>query len=152
MMSTRQRQSFGLLSALTLLSLSLVPAIAQHGPPAPGGKGAVGKISAISAASITVKNREGTASTFKISSSATFKLDGKAAKVSDLATGQFAMVVSTDGTTTTAINARTKMGPPPGGGPGGPPPDGGPGGPPPDGGFGGPPPDGGPDGPPPGEG
>ncbi|BDI30401.1 hypothetical protein CCAX7_24520 [Capsulimonas corticalis] len=132
----RQKQSWGLLSAFTLLAVCVAPALAQRQgpPPPPGGKGAFGKISAVSSSSITVKNREGTATTFTIASLATFKLDGKTAAVSDLAAGQFAAVTSTDGTTTTAIDARTKMGPPPGGGgPGGPPPDGGQGGPPPDG-------------------
>ena len=149
-MLLRKIHPWSLLSVL-LLALSLVvPVLAQdggHPPPNPGGKGGVGKITAISVSSITVTNREGDAKTFTLSSTISITLDGKPLTADGLATGQFAEVSSTDGVNATSIRAhshgppRHGSGPPPDGS--GPPPDGS--GPPPDGS--GPPPDG--SGPPP---
>ena len=155
-MSLRKTQLWGLLSTLLLALLLVIPALAQGGPPPPnpGGKGGVGKITAVSASSITVTNREGDAKTFAISSSTTITLDGKTVTADGLTTGNFAEVASTDGTNATNVRAHSHPPPPPGQGPPpdgqGPPPDGPPppGGPPP----GGPPPDGPPMGPPPDDG
>jgi len=141
----RKTELLEIFNILALAFLLVLQASAQQGgPPSPhpGGKGGVGKITAVSASSITVTNREGTAATFAIGSTVTVTLDDASSTASSLAVGQFAEVSSTDGTNATAINAHTHrppppgQGPPPGGGPGDGPP---PGGPPPDGP---PPPDG----------
>ena len=143
-MSLRKTQLRGLLGTLLLALWLVIPVLAQGGPPPnPGGKGGVGKITAISASSITVTDREGAVKTFAIGSATTFLLDGQTVKAAGLATGQFAEVSSTDGTKATVIYAHSLPLPPPGQGPppGGPPPgDCPPGGPSPLG----PPPDGGP--------
>ena len=119
-----------------------------HRPPPPGHGPPGGRISAVTATSITLRTRRGDTKTYTINSSTTVRKDDQTATAADLAVGQFVHVRSTDGTVATAIDAHT--GPPPGGPPPpdgqGPPPDGGQG-PPPDGGQG-PPPDGG-QGPPP---
>ena len=145
-MLLRKTNPWSLLSVL-LLALSLaVPALAQDGgppPPNPGGKGGVGRITAISASSITVTNREGDAKTFTLTSTTPITLDGKPLTADGLTTGQFAEVSSTDGINAASIRAHSHRPPPHG--QGGPPPDGA--GPPPDGA--GPPPDGPPMGPPP---
>ena len=122
----------GVLSALLLALLLCLPALAQRPGPPPVGKGAFGKISAVSATSITVSFREGGSATFTLAASIPITLDGATTDASALAAGQFAAVTSDDGAAATKIDARTKLGPPPGGGPGmgGPPPGDGP---PPDG-------------------
>lgn len=115
----------GVLSALLLVLLLCLPALAQHHGPPPVGKGAFGKISAVSATSITVSFREGGSATFTLTASTPITLDGATSDASALAAGQFAAVTSTDGAAATKVDARTKLGPPPGGpGPDAPPPGG----------------------------
>ena len=151
-MLLRKTNPWSLFSVL-LLALSLaVPVLAQNGgppPPNPGGKGGVGRITAISESSITVTNREGDAKTFTLTSTTPITLDGKPLTADALTTGQFAEVSSTDGVNAASIRAHSHRPPPHGPGrpprDGGPPPDGA--GPPPDGA--GPPPDGPPMEPPP---
>ena len=125
-MSLRQKRAVGILGTFGLALWLLIPAFAQGPggpprgggqPPAPGGKGAVGKISAVSASSITVCSREGDLTTFTLSSSATITLDGQTAQAGGLKAGEFAAVTSTDGTTATAVDAHSHRPPPPGHGP-----------------------------------
>ena len=126
-MAARHKHAAGLFSAMALGLLLLIPALAQGPdggppgggppPPSPGGKGAVGRISAVSATSITVRSREGDTATFTLSNSAAITLDGQAAQADGLKAGEFAAVTSADGTTATAVDAHTHRPPPPGHGP-----------------------------------
>ena len=77
----------------------------------------MGRITAVSATSITVKSREGDPATFTLAASATITLDGQTAQAGGLKVGEFAAVTSTDGTTATAVDAHTRRPPPPGHGP-----------------------------------
>jgi len=126
--STVDKLVVGQFAAVTSSDGTTATAIDAHfrrPPPNVGSAGALGRISAVSSTSITVDTRDGTSKTYTISSSTTIKLDDQTVTASSLAVKQFAAVTSSDGTTTTAIDAHSHMGPPPGGGPGG---QGGPGG------------------------
>lgn len=141
---TRRASVWGALAAAGLLLGLAAPSPAQNQgppppgqggpppppPPAPGGKGAGGRITAVSAGSITVQNREGVTATFTLSDTTKVLLDGQPSTLAALKVGLFAGVASKDGTTGYCVDAHTQPPPPPGQGP--PPPDGqGP--PPPDG-------------------
>ena len=73
------------------------------------GEGARGRIIALSATSITVEGRDGTAKTFTITDATMVKIDGQTGSVSDLQYAHGAAVASTDGSTATSIYARTHI-------------------------------------------
>ena len=102
-----KRLNFGwLLLATALVALLAFPALAK-GNKTPNPNDGHGKITAVSATSITVTPKKGTAKTFTIAANTKVKLDGQAATAADLAVGQHAKVKSKDGVTARAIKART---------------------------------------------
>jgi hypothetical protein len=134
---TRRLSAWGALGAVGLLLALTLPSSAQNAggppppppgqggqnqPPAPGGKGAAGRISAVSAGSITVQSPQGDTATFTLSDTTKVLLDGQPATLDALTTGLFAGVASSDGTTAYCVDAHTQPPPPPPGQ--GPPPDG----------------------------
>ena len=93
---------------LALALLLAVPTLAQAAKKAPNPNNGHGKITAVSATSITVTPKNGTAKTFTIDAGTTVELDGKPATVADLNTAQHAQVKSKDGVTAKRIKARAK--------------------------------------------
>lgn len=93
-----------MIAVTTSLFALAVPSFAkEHVKPA-----GHGKITAVSATSITVTPKDGVAKTFTINDSTKVKIDKEPAKVSDLVVGERAGVRSDDGTIATEINAHTK--------------------------------------------
>ena len=72
------------------------------------GRGSRGRITAVSATSITIQSRAGGPKTFTIAANAAVTLDGQPSSVSALQTGQRAAITSTDGVTATEIKVRTR--------------------------------------------
>ena len=99
------------------------PGGAASGGAASGGQqlpGTRGQITTVSADSITLQGRDGTAKTFAMTAATKVSIDQKPAASADLKAGQRARVVSKDDKSADEVNVRT--GPPGGpGGQGGPP-------------------------------
>jgi hypothetical protein len=107
-MKTTQRSSMTrIMTAAVFALLIAIPAFAKGTPNPNNGHG---KITAISATSITVQPKNGDAKTFTITADTKVKLDKQPATVADLAAGQFARIKSSDGITALKIMARTHHG------------------------------------------
>lgn len=105
----QKRHILGIVGVFTLALALLVPAFAQKGQrPDVGPQGAIGRISAVSTSSITVDTRKDGSKTFSIGSATTVTIDKQPSTADKLVVGQFAAVTSSDGTSTTAINARVR--------------------------------------------
>ena len=94
---------------LALLALLLaVPTLALAAKKAPNPNNGHGKITAVSATSITVTPKKGPAKTFTIDANTKVSLDDKPATVADLNTTQHAKIKSKDGVTALHIKAQNK--------------------------------------------
>ncbi|MDQ2799526.1 MAG: hypothetical protein M3Y13_07790 [Armatimonadota bacterium] len=108
-MMTRPKTGWTLFATALLALLLAFPALAAHGNKAPNPNNGHGKITALSATSITVTPKKtGISKTYSISSSTKVTVDGAASTVSALATGQRAHIKSKDGTTARMIKVSTK--------------------------------------------
>ncbi|MBV9849156.1 MAG: hypothetical protein JO250_05650 [Armatimonadetes bacterium] len=110
-MTTRTRGRLGALLAAAGAALLLAagPVRAAQAGKTPNPNNGHGKITAVSATSITVTPKNGTAKTFGITTATKVRLDGQPANVADLAVGEHAQVKSQDGTTARRILARTHV-------------------------------------------
>ena len=106
-MTTRQRQMAALFATAFAVLLLAFPALAAKGGKTPNPNNGHGKITAVSATSITVTPKKGDAKTFTITPDTKVTLDDKPATAADLAVGQHAHVKSKDGTTAKKIVSRT---------------------------------------------
>jgi hypothetical protein len=104
-MTTRQRQMGALFATAFAVVLLAFPALAAKGGKTPNPNNGHGKVTAISATSITVTPKKGEAKTFTITPDTTITLDGQAVMAADDASlmGKHAHVKSKDGTTANKI-------------------------------------------------
>lgn len=133
---TAQRKKTAIAALICLVALGLLASeiihnrgpVAQAGAPsqegprggmagARGPQGPRGRITAISAASITIEGRDQVPKTFAIASSVAVTVDGATSSVSALKVGERASLTSADGKTVTAIHIRNRRGGPRGGPP-----------------------------------
>jgi hypothetical protein len=106
-MTTRQRPHWTLLATLCAAFLIAGSVMAQ-GKKAPNPNNGRGKITAVSATSITVTPKNGSAKTYTINANTKITLDGQPATATDLTTDQHANIKSADGTVADKIKAHTK--------------------------------------------
>ena len=92
------------IAIIALIAVS-VPVFAKGDKPK-----AHGKITAVSATSITVTPKDGTAQTFTINAATKVSVDKLPATAADLSVGQHGRVFSDDGTTATEIAVSTHKG------------------------------------------
>ena len=106
-MTTTQTRPWPLLAAALVALLLTLPALSARADKAHNGRG---KVTAITATSITVTPKTGDAKTFTINDATTITLDGQTVKAADDASlmGLRANVKSDDGTIALGITARSK--------------------------------------------
>ena len=107
-MMTRPKAGWAFLATALLALLLVFPALAKGNKTLKADNGH-GKITALSASSITVTpKKNGEAKIFTLTSSTKVKVDGVASTTSALAVGQRAHIKSADGTTARVIKVSTK--------------------------------------------
>ena len=108
-MTTRQRQTGALFATAFAVLLLAFPVLAVKGGKTPNPNNGHGKVTAISATSITVTPKKGEAKTFTITPATKITLDGQPVTAADDAglMGKHTHVKSKDGTTAKKIVART---------------------------------------------
>lgn len=107
-MTILTRQRWVILSTVILLLIA-IPTFAAKGVKANKANNGHGKVTAVSATSITVTPKTGEAKTYTVSAATTVTLDGKAAKIADVQVGQNAKVTSADGKAATTITAKARV-------------------------------------------
>ncbi len=105
---TRRKTGWTLFALTFALLLLAFPSLAKGGK-TPNPNNGHGKITAVSAASITVTPKTGLAKTYTITDSTKVLLDGKAATAAALSVGQHAHIKSADGVTANKIKAKTHV-------------------------------------------
>ena len=100
--------STGILLATICAVLLMAGSVLAKGAKTPNPNNGHGKITAMSATSITVTPKDGPAKTFTISSATKVMLDGQPATASALTTGLHAKIKSADGVAASVIKAHTK--------------------------------------------
>ena len=117
-MNTRQKQTAVAIGVILLVLLAVAGFLVHRhrqlqannrasSPTVPSGAPR-GRITAVSATSITIQSRAGGPKTFTIAANAAVTLDGQPSSVSALQTGQRAAITSADGVTATEIKVRTR--------------------------------------------
>lgn len=108
-MMTRPKTGWTLFATALLALLLAFPALAAKGSKAPNPNNGHGKITSVSATSITVTPKKtGISKTYAISARTKVKVDGAASTVSALVMGQRAHIKSKDGSTACMIKVSTR--------------------------------------------
>jgi hypothetical protein len=103
-----RKNGWSLSAGLLCLLLITVPVLAAKGQhKAANPNNGQGKVTAVSATSITVQPKNGAAKTYTITGTTVIKLNGKTVQATDLSTKDHAKIKSGDGTTATKITARS---------------------------------------------